>query len=90
MKRKTNFRALRHRYGITLPELSEASGLSIQYFSRAELREIAPTAGLEETLGAAMSAVILRRSERLASLERSYAARKGRLLQFEEGDDPDE
>ena len=90
MEHRTNLRALRHRYGIYLPELSAASGLSIQYLSRAELGKIPPTPRLEERMGAAVAAVILQRSIRLASLERSYAARKGRLLQFEEEGDPDE
>ncbi len=86
MSRKTNLRALRHRYGISLPELSAVSGLSSQYISRAELGETSPTARLEEKLGAAVDAVIVQRSVRLASLERSYAVRKGRLLQPEEVD----
>ncbi len=84
MVRKTNLRALRLRYEIPLSELSAVSGLSNQYISRAELGELSPTARLEEKLGAAVDAVIVRRSVRLGALERSYAARKGRLLQPEE------
>ncbi len=86
MRRKTNLRALRHRYKIPLSELAEVSALSNQYISRAELGELSPTVHLEIQLGAAVDAVIVRRGLRLAALERSYEACKGRLLQMEEGD----
>ena len=86
MEGKTNLRALRLRYDIPLSELSAASGLSNQYISRAELGELSPTVHLEIQLGAAVDAVIVRRGLRLAALERSYEACKGRLLQMEEGD----
>lgn len=89
MERKTNLRALRLRYDIPLSELSAASGLSNQYISRAELGELSPSPRLEDKLGDAVAAVIVQRHERLDALERSFAARKGRLLQLEEGD-PDE
>ena len=86
LERKTNLRALRLRHDIPLSELSAASGLSNQYISRAELGEISPTPRLEDKLGAAVDAVILRRRERLSALERSLAVRKGRLLQLEGGE----
>ena len=86
MEGKTNLRALRLQYDIPLSELSAASGLSNQYISRAELGEISPTPRLEDKLGAAVDAVILRRRERLSALERSFAACKGRLLQPEGGE----
>lgn len=85
LERKTNLRALRLRHDIPLSELSAASGLSNQYISRAELGEISPTVRLEDKLGDAVDAVILRRRERLNALERSFAVHKGRLLQPEEG-----
>ncbi len=83
---KTNFRALRHRYGISLLELSAVSGLSNQYISRAELGELSPTTQLEEKLGVALDAVIVQRRVQLNGLERRYQECKGRLLQQEEGD----
>ena len=86
MERNTNLRALRLRYDIPLSELSAASDLSVQYISRAELGEISPTPRLEDKLGTAVTAVIVRRHERLSALERSFAVRKGRLLQPEEGE----
>ena len=86
MEGKTNLRALRLRYDIPLSELSAASGLSNQYISRAELGELSPTVRLEIQIGAALEAVIVQRGLRLAALERSYEACKGRLLQMEEGD----
>lgn len=89
MEQKTNLRALRHQYGISLPKLSAASGLSIQYINQAELGQIAPTPRLEEQLNAALSSIIIQRKDGLDSLKQSYAACKGRLLQLEEGD-PDE
>lgn len=89
MERITHLRALRHRYGISLPKLSAASGLSIQYINQAELGQIAPTPRLEEQLKTALSAIIIQRKEGLDSLERSFAVYKGRLLQ-PEGGEPDE
>ncbi len=89
MAQKTNLRALRSQYRISLEELSTASGLSNQYISRAELGELSPTVRLEEKLGAAIDAVIVRRHVRLSGLERKFEACKGRLLQLEE-DEPDE
>ena len=86
MEHETNLRALRLRHGLQLTELSEVSWLSDQYISRAELGEISPTPRLEDKLGAAVDAVILRRRERLSALERSFAVRKGRLLQPEGGE----
>ena len=86
MNRKTNLRALRLRHDIPLSELSAASGLSNQYISRAELGEISPTVRLEDKLGDAVDAVILRRRKRLSALEGSFAVRKGRLLQPEGGE----
>ena len=70
---------------IPLSEMSAASGLSNQYISREELGEIFPTPRLEDKLGDAVDAVILQRRERLSALERSFAVRKGRLLQLEGG-----
>ena len=86
MLRKTNLRALRIHHEISLMELEAASGLSNQYISRAELGEISPTSLLEEKLDAAIETVIVQRSARLAALERSFAACKGRLLQLEGGE----
>lgn len=86
LERRTNLRALRLRHDIPLSELSAASDLSVQYISRAELGEISPTPRLEDKLGAAVDAVILQRRERLSALERSFAVRKGRLLQPEGGE----
>ena len=86
MVRKTNLRALRLRYEIPLSELSAASGLSVQYVSRAELGELSPTPRLEDKLGDAVETVIGQRHERLGALERSFAACKGRLLQLEGGE----
>lgn len=71
---------------IPLSEMSAASGLSNQYISREELGEIFPTPRLEDKLGDAVDAVILQRRERLSALERSFAVRKGRLLQLEGGE----
>ena len=84
MEHETNLRTLRLRHGLQLTELSEASWLSDQYISRAELGEISPTPRLEDKLGAALEAVIAQRHERVGTLEQSFAACKGRLLQREE------
>ena len=84
LNRRTNLRALRLRYDIPLSELSAVSGLSNQYISRAELGELSPTPLLEDKLGAAVGAVIIRRSGRLSALERGFTACKGSLLQLGE------
>ena len=47
MKNITNLRRLRGRCRMSLRELAAASGLSRQYISRAELREIPATRALE-------------------------------------------
>ena len=47
MENKTNLRALRHRYHISLAALAAHAGLSKQYVSRVELGEIAATPLLE-------------------------------------------
>ena len=50
MEIKTNLRALRHRYRLSLAELEAASGLSNQYLSRAELGQLSATERLEKQL----------------------------------------
>lgn len=84
LNRQTNLRTLRLWYEIPLSEMSAVSGRSNQYISRAELGEISPTPRLEDKLGAAVDAVILRRRVRFSALEWSFAVRKGCLLQPEE------
>ena len=84
--KQTNLRALRLQYDIPLSELSAASGLSVQYVSRAELGELSPTPRLEDKLGATVEIVIIQRHERLGALEQSFTACKGRLLQLEGGE----
>lgn len=89
METCTQLRALRLRHGITLDELAAAMGLSNQYISRAELRQIAPTWTLEKKCEAAMEQIISRRYDAAQELERDYRSIKDCLLNFIEGDDHD-
>lgn len=80
----TQLRALRLRHGITLEELAEAVGVSNQYISRAELRQIAPTWTLEKKCEAAIEAIIARRQGAAGDLEADYRTIRGYLLELEE------
>ena len=81
MEKETNLRALRHRHGVCLTELSDACGLSNQYISRAELGLIPPTPRLEQQLLKAVETVIAHRSETAKALKQELQPLKGRLLQ---------
>lgn len=83
MEIKTNLRALRHRYGLSLAELEAASGLSNQYLSRAELGQLSATERLEKQLASAIESVISDRKAELQALEKDYMAFKGLLLREE-------
>lgn len=87
MEIKTNLRALRHQYRISLTALAAHAGLSRQYVSRAELGEIAATPRLEAQMASAVESVIAARKSDLQSLERDYMTYKGRLLREEEHPD---
>lgn len=82
---KTNLRVLRHRHHLLLTDLEDASGLSNQYISRAELGQIQPTKRLETQLDAAIQAVIEQRKQELRALEENYLSCTGRLLDPAEG-----
>jgi len=84
MKIKTNLRALRLQYQISLAALAAHAGLSKQYVSRAELGEIAATPLLESQMASAIEFVITARKAELRSLEEDYTNHKGRLLREEE------
>lgn len=88
MKNITNLRRLRGRCRMSLRELAAASGLSRQYISRAELREIPATRALEAKLSSAVKAVIASRQEELLALEAAYWAYQGRLLETAEEEEP--
>ena len=78
--KETNLRRLRHRYGVGLPELARAAGLSNQFISRAELVKIAVTPLLEVQLSRALKRIIALRRENAAGLEQDYLACRGKLL----------
>ena len=73
-------RALRLKYGITLEELAQAAGVSGQYISRIELRQIAPTWTAEKKCEDAILWIIFQRYAEVAALERDFSAVVGRLL----------
>ena len=81
MEHETNLRTLRLRHGLQLTELSEASWLSDQYISRAELGLIPPTPRLEKQLMSAVETVIAHRTSTSQALAKELQPLKGRLLQ---------
>ena len=83
MENKTNLRALRHRYYISLAALAAHAGLSKQYVSRVELGEIAATPLLEAQMASAIEFVITARKAELRSLKEDYTNHKARLLSEE-------
>lgn len=80
----TQLRALRLRHGITLEEMAEAVGVSNQYISRTELRQIAPTWTLEKKCEQAIEQIIASRHGATGDLEADYHAIRGYLLELEE------
>ena len=85
---QTNLRMLRHRHHVSLTELAVCANLSKQYFSRAELGEIAATARLEKQTADALETVISKRKAALLALEADYITYKGNLLN--KGEHPNE
>ena len=81
MEHETNLRTLRLRHGLQLTELSEASWLSDQYISRAELGQIAATPRLETQLADAVEQAILRRAAVIRDMNRALRRCRGRLLE---------
>ncbi len=90
MEMKTNLRALRHRYGLSLTELEAVLGLSNQYISRAELGQIQPTSRLENQLESAIERIIAKRESTLRSFKKDFQSYKGRLLRPVEDTEHDE
>lgn len=90
MEIKTNLRALRHRYGLSLTELEAVLGLSNQYISRAELGQIQPTSRLENQLESAIERIIAKRESTLQSFKKDFQSYKGRLLRPVEDTEHDE
>lgn len=84
MASMTNLRALRLRHRVSLMELADHAGISLQYVSRAELGEIAATTRLEEQMSAALEAIISSRRAELLAFETDYMTYKGKLLKKEE------
>ena len=76
----TNLRLLRQRHCILLTELEAISGLSNQYISRAELRQIDITQRLEEQIAAAVEQIIETRKNDVLALEKELQMCRGRLL----------
>jgi len=81
MKQETNLRQLRLRHGVWLTELADASGLSNQYISRAELGLIPPTPRLENQLLSAVETVIAHRAGTARALQKELQPLRGRLLE---------
>lgn len=74
------FRAFRMKCRISLAELSQASGVSIQRISQIELMDCPLTPHIEEQLTRALEVVLLRRSANAAAAIADYREQKGRLF----------
>jgi transcriptional regulator with XRE-family HTH domain len=76
----TRIRDIRHQYGISLHELSEKAGISIQQLSRLELGNIAATAYQEQQLFTAVAQLITDRRAAMDQLELELVQCSGQLL----------
>lgn len=74
------FRAFRMKCRISLAELSQASGISIQRISQIELMDCPMTPHLIELLTRALEVVLLRRSAMAALNIAEYREQKGQLF----------
>ena len=74
------FRAFRMKCRISLAELSQASGVSIQRISQIELMDCPLTPHIEEQLTRALEVVLLRRNANAAAAIADYREQKGRLF----------
>ena len=74
------FRAFRMKCRISLAELSQASGVSIQRISQIELMDCSLTPHIEEQLTRALEVVLLRRNANAAAAIADYREQKGRLF----------
>lgn len=74
------FRAFRMQCRISLAELSQASGISIQRISQIELMDCPVTPHLTELLTRALEIVLLRRSAMAALNIAEYREQKGQLF----------
>lgn len=74
------FRAFRMKCRISLAELSQASGISIQRISQIELMDCPVTPHLTELLTRALEIVLLRRSAMAALNIAEYREQKGQLF----------
>ena len=74
------FRAFRMKCRISLAELSQASGISIQRISQIELMDCPMTPHLIELLTRALEVILLRRSAMAALNIAEYREQKGQLF----------
>lgn len=74
------FRTFRMKCRISLAELSQASGISIQRISQIELMDCPVTPHLTELLTRALEVVLLRRSAMAAVNIAEYREQKGQLF----------
>ena len=74
------FRVFRMKCRISLAELSQASGISIQRISQIELMDCPMTPHLTELLTRALEIVLLRRSAMAALNIAEYREQKGQLF----------
>lgn len=75
------FRVFRMKCRISLAELSQASGISIQRISQIELMDCPMTPHLIELLTRALEVVLLRRSAMAALNIAEYREQKGQLFE---------
>ena len=79
-------RFLRIRHGVTLRELADAAGVSVQYMSEIELNESRRTKGAERLTRKAFETVITQRGENAKRLAEAFAANRDALFSMIEED----
>ena len=91
MNRDTVTRVLRHKYGITIRELAEAAGISVQHLNDLELAKYVDVYDYRQSGGPLMQkafeGVAANRMEQARRLSEDIHKYSNRLLDFWEEDD---
>ncbi len=75
------FRILRLRHHISMVELGQACGVSAQRISELELGESTPEAETVQKIQTGFETIIVRRGEKLDTLQKEYIACKNSLME---------
>jgi transcriptional regulator with XRE-family HTH domain len=86
MGKMCKMRFLRIEYEITLRELANAAGVSVQYVSEIELQESCRTKKAERLMQKAFEAVISKRGENTKDLKKAFFASRNSLFSIMEAE----